>query len=126
MSATPESVIKKWRILVDRLIHYTDVKKIKWQPSADEDVFITRVGNNQISINQQNNRINWEVMDYVIKIYNEDGDVIDAFSDEDIGAQEYFKKMKELYLSIARITNGTEEILDSILRELPDPDEIPF
>lgn len=123
-----DSTIQKWRTLVDRLNYYTSSRKIKWKDSADSGVYITRISGAQISLHESQSDKHWDEMVYYIRIYNGSGEVVDAFSDEDIASDEvnYFKIMKNLYRSIVRMNNGSEDVLDGILKELPDPDEIPF
>lgn len=123
-----DSTIQKWRTLVDRLTYYTSSRKIKWKDSADSGVYITRISGAQISLHESQSDKHWDEMIYYIRIYNGSGEVVDAFSDEDIASDDvnYFKIMKNLYRSIVRMNNGSEDVLDGILKELPDPDEIPF
>lgn len=122
------STVEKWRALVDRLIFYTGTKKVAWKSSADEGTYVSKVSGTQISITEAENSMHWESPDYIIKIYNKSGDVIDTFTDEDISETEnpYYKKMRNLYNTIVRINNGSEEVLDDLLEKLPDPDELPF
>lgn len=123
-----DSTIQKWRTLVDRLTYYTSSRKIKWKDSADSGVYITRISGAQISLHESQSDKHWDEMIYYIRIYNGSGEVVDAFSDEDIASDDvnYFKIMKNLYRSVVRMNNGSEDVLDGILKELPDPDEIPF
>lgn len=123
-----DSTIQKWRTLVDRLTYYTSSRKIKWKDSADSGVYITRISGAQISLHESQSDKHWDEMIYYIRIYNGSGEVVDAFSDEDIASDDvnYFKIMRNLYRSVVRMNNGSEDVLDGILKELPDPDEIPF
>ena len=88
----------------------------------------SRISGNQISISEVENQANWENPDYVIRIYNKNGEVVDSFSDEDISdnSNPYYRKMMNLYRTVVRLNNGSEDILNELLKELPDPDEIPF
>lgn len=128
MTSHLENTVDKWRALVDRLVFYTNTKQVIWKSSADEATFISRISGNQISISEVENQANWENPDYVIRIYNKNGEVVDSFSDEDISdnSNPYYRKMMNLYRTVVRLNNGSEDILNELLKELPDPDEIPF
>lgn len=125
MPPITERTLNKWKTLVDRIDYYTSTNKVTWKPSADEDAFVARVANNQLSLHATNNAIDSTASDYIVKIYNKDGEVVDSFSDEDLG-RDYYPKMRQLYLGITRKNNGSDDILDDILGSLPDPNELPF
>jgi phosphomevalonate kinase len=124
MSDTVPETVAKWMLLVDRLVYYTTSEKINWKTSADEATFVARIGVNQVSFSRYDNSTNQRASDFVIKIFNSDGEVVDTFSDEDING--YYRTMKVLYENIVRRTNGSDEVLNAILVELPDPDDLPF
>lgn len=123
-----DTTVEKWRTLVDRLIYHTSQRKVKWSISADDGVYVSRISGTQISIHETSSQQSWPESTYIIKLYNGFGEVIDSFSDEDISdtSKQYYTKMKSLYKSIVRLHNGSEDVLDKILKELPNPDEIPF
>lgn len=128
MTSHFENTVEKWRALVDRLVFYTNTKKVTWKSSADEGTYVSRISGTQISISEVENQTNWESPDYVIRIYNKNGEIIDAFTDEEISetGNPYYKKMRNLYRTVVRLNNGSEDILNDLLKELPDPDELPF
>ncbi len=124
MSSYADETVEKWKSLIDRLAFYTSQNKIKWKTSADENTFLARIGENQVSVSGRPNALNWQAWDFSIRIFNASGDVVDEFSDEDVDG--YYKKIKSMYDTIVRRNNGSEDVLNAILKALPDPDETPF
>jgi hypothetical protein len=61
--------------------------------------------------------------DYQIQLLNDEGEVLDSFSDIELG-QGYFEKMKNLFGTARRTALGTEKVLDEIIGELDD--DMPF
>lgn len=114
----------KWSTLIDRLVANTDVGKLKWKTSPDEDTIHVKVGDNHVGIFRARNRSNSEEFDFVVEIFSSDGRVVDRFSDEMVDGS--YPKLRELYLLAFRQANGSDAVLDEILNALPDPDDIPF
>lgn len=127
MSAS-KTTVEKWRVLVDRIIYATDLGKISWKESSEDSVYVTRIGDTQISYEESDSpdEIN---KDYTFRIYNSRGEVIDFFNDSDLYSRDeniaYYPRMRELYNRVVRQTNGSDIVLDRILASLDDPD-IPF
>lgn len=67
-------------------------------------------------------------VDYVVRIYNHEGKMIEEVADTDFGQDypEIYKAMSEMYDTARRIAMGVEEALDEILGELKDEDDLPF
>ena len=125
MSGYSDTTREKWKTLVDRLSYYTQEKKLNWKSSADEDTYLTKISSSLLSISEEPNPRNYDIKDYRITIFKDDGEVADSFIDDDLvdgNDHSYHVKMLNLYRNIVRIESGSEEILDRILGGLPDPD----
>lgn len=116
-----QSTIEKWRSLVDRIIYATNAGRISWKQSSEESVYTASVSGTQITYEQADNPDGINV-DYVFKIYNPKGEVIDFFNDTDLFSRDpsinYYPRMRDLYNTIVRQTNGSDIVLDKLLSSL--------
>lgn len=131
MVDVPEETRALWRELTDRLIYASEKKKISWQHTADKATFIAAFGKNVVSFASEFQDFS-ERPDYVVKIMNKNGEVIDRFSDADLdrgrSGLRYYHSLENLYRLLHREQTGADATLKSIIEMLPDPnpDEIPF
>jgi hypothetical protein len=109
--------MEKQRRLVETLLERTMNGLIAWKETADNGTYQVSFASNSVQIKEggENNA------DFVIDLINDEGVVVDSFSDVDIGGSmpaKYFVMMKDLYQRARRIALGSEQILDDILGEL--------
>jgi hypothetical protein len=105
--------------LVKRLHDSTQKKKISWEPAPEYKAFIASFPRYSIRIEEQG-------LDYVIRIINDEGLVVDNFSDEDLVEQfrdaspehGWSKFMSEIYDMARRQALDADEAIDAILEEL--------
>lgn len=119
--------VKRWSKLVDLLMDRTTSGKQNWD-LAHASVPCTMVDRYQIQLHVEDSPSGELEETYILKILNEDFDVVDEFSDEDLqdafSSENYFIKMKELYKASSRNARGSDHILDEIIGVLDD--SIPF
>jgi hypothetical protein len=119
----------KQAALVGGLFKKTAAGQLEWKPSVGDDQFQVSFRNYTVRIELMAGR---QGPDYVIQVINENGNIADSFSDNDIkneeGAplgQSWFGIMRELHLMARRSALGADKALDALLKEI-DEDEIPF
>ncbi|WP_108816275.1 hypothetical protein [Loktanella sp. Alg231-35] len=119
---TNEKVVKRWQLLVDRLLERTKSGDLDWEESTRSGEFITTVKNSVIRFAQQRNREDLTL--YVFRIENDFGEVVDSFNDENLDADQngapYFKKVDPFFHDLRRKVSGADELLDELLKELND------
>jgi hypothetical protein len=100
---------------------------VKWEETADEGVYQAAFPNYTIRLSSRWNG-EMEGLDYFMRLYNENGTLIEEISDEDFHAIDKdagtYKFLAETYESARRIAMGVEQALDDLLRELDD--NLPF
>lgn len=109
--------------IVESLIERTTDGSLQWNRTPEDILFEAQVGENRISIKFDN--AEFETL-YSMNIYNKHGDVVEAFSDEDLDAGErgqdgrlvWFPRMKTLYTAARRNALGTDVVMKDILDEL--------
>lgn len=121
---------KKWGELFLRLKDATKNGAIRWSATADDDVFVVALKGAVILFGRREDPITDET-DYVIEVKNDEGETVDEFSDNDLdrgrSSKDHYRQMKEMHADIARLLSGADDILDSILKQLPPlEDDIPF
>lgn len=109
----------KYYALVDRLISKTNQEAVDWKESGFPNGFQVSFPNYSLILSEQEDDVG--SVDYVVRIIDSNGTVIDRFSDADLGG-EYFSRMSELYQRARRQSLGVDKALDEILSEL----ELPF
>jgi len=121
--------MEKQKQIIKLLIHKTSKSEVDWKSTIKNNEF-------QVSFAKSGLRIvasegEGDTTDYYIILLNEDGSIVDSFSDVDLDTEnreqnikpKWFPILKELFDSARRTALGSEKIMDDILIELGD---IPF
>lgn len=99
-----------------------------WKPSARDNTFQVSFSSYTLRLSQDGRN---DEPDYTFELLNEDGDVADAFSDNDLIASGYdapqkdeneitgwYRAIGDLYSRARRIALGADKAIDAILSEL--------
>jgi hypothetical protein len=128
----------KFRRLVDMLWERTSNRELPWVYDSKTKVVSIAIGNRVLTLSQGQNQ-NYEEL-YTVTIYNEQGQLVDRFNDENINGESpplsdfvnYFSLMESLYAYAQRRAVGADVALDEMLKDLEngnfssDLDEPPF
>lgn len=119
-----EETQAKWRNLVERLVHATLSGKLDWTDGAEDGSIVTIINDNIITLMKVE-------ADYLVTLSNSLGDVVDYFTDVDVGqlynGENAFTALRKLYVFAKRRISGADQIINEILAGLPEhPDDIPF
>ncbi|WP_144445558.1 hypothetical protein [Inquilinus limosus] len=106
--------------MVDKLYERAVGGDIAWKKGFEEGAFQASFSRYVVQISTTSSK---DGLDVVIKIYNDEGDVIDSFTDVDISQSPhayelYFQKMFGLYEIARRSALGSDDAIRSILSEL--------
>ena len=122
---------QKLAVLAEKLYQKTVAGKIDWEQTASKNTYQAAFSNYTVLVFTQQSRENYDDVDYVISVFNEDGSKIEEFSDvdlSDMGAplsgESYYQLMKETFEVARRHSLGTEKAINEIL-ELLDDSEVP-
>lgn len=129
MADAPRETVAKWQRVADLLIKLTASGQVKWSETASKGKFVATFGGNTVAITEQEDGgggrgtaplIRIEILDFV-------DDVVDEFTDEDLGDQ-YYLELRNMLRIIERKASGADAVLDEIIEELDkmDPDSLPF
>lgn len=112
----------KYFDLLDRLVEQTNGGNLKWEETVENRSFMVSFPNYTIRVSQEDGEN--DMTDYVISIINNEGSVIDRFSDVTLSQMRpggsYFTMMEELFNNARRNAFGADKALDDILSELSD------
>lgn len=118
----------KWRELVSRLARNTHAHRLSWENGNYEGSIVTTVNDHAISLQlvQRSFETN-----FIVQIADQFGDIVDTFSDEDVGLLDNGVSahivLSEVYRDVKRTISGADAVLDAVISALPeDPDGIPF
>lgn len=123
----------KHRLLFERLHNKTNRAELNWGETLEPDRFMVSFKDFSVTINPVSTE-DPETDDYLIRICNASGDVVDSFTDNDIGKtiesaderSRFFKDFSNLFEMARRNARGADVALDSILQQLGDDADIPF
>jgi len=104
----------KQRKLVDVLYQRTKDGLLDWKLTPVSERYQVSFANYSIQIGEREN-------DYVIYLVDNEGDVADEFSDDDLGSGGYYSHMKEMHGLARRQARGVDNLLNAILSELEHP-----
>lgn len=120
-----DSIVKQ-RQLVETLYDLTNRKRIGWEKSDYRYGFDVQVGGSTINLTSSPG--DYDENDYTLKIFNDDHDEIDAFSDVDISEPDltpnvgefrnYYHLMETLFRTVKRQISGADKALDDVLSAL--------
>jgi hypothetical protein len=105
----------KYYKILERLINKTENGELEWKEGVYPETFQVAFSNYSLTVGQRSGED--DTLDYVISIRDASGNVIDTFSDVDLGSG-YFKTMGELYENARRQALGVDKALDEILNDL--------
>jgi hypothetical protein len=106
----------KMMAIIIKALAKTKEQKISWETGPTTNSYYCHIGENAISIGEKGN-------DYTLKIYNQDGDVIEAATDpelKNIGYEDAYSSMKELHQLAKSSALGIDVVMDDILKVLGD------
>jgi len=111
--------------LIDALLSGAYIKPIKWEITAEEDVFQASFSDVVLQLRKSEGGHSRPL--YVISIYK-DGNLVEEVNDEDLDAQSpkinsYYSDLKVFYEDVRRKVMGVDNVIDTILAEI---EEIPF
>lgn len=121
------SVPKQIR-LVSGLLEKSNAGKVKWEKTLTDGVFQVPFPEYSVQIFRRLSRGEYSEeypYDYVLAIYNGQGELVEEIADPDLAAMGSFnptpyQMMKELYEVARRTSMGVETAFDTILSELED------
>jgi hypothetical protein len=113
---------KRLEELILRLQKKTAEGKISWERTARTGVFQAAFPNYSVQISRRQNRDDPEAVDYLLRVYDEDGQLIEEAVDTDFSdVQERFSAytvMADTYSAARKIALGVDKAIDSLLKEL--------
>jgi hypothetical protein len=128
--------VRQYQRLIDLLIERTRSDRIHWTWDKPNNTCITWFGNRALQIRREINQDLEEL--YFVYIFNKSGEILEAFSDEDIKSphadgfaeKNYFTEMQGLYTLIYKRATGADVALSEILADLESgrdlTDDVPF
>lgn len=115
------------RVLFDK----TRAGDIDWQEGFASDTFQVSFKENTVQISPREGQNG--ATDYVISVLNDEGTVVDRFTDEELDTDDggppgraWYALLKELHNMALRHARGADKALNAILSELGDDDDTPF
>lgn len=108
--------------IMDRLYKRTDKGEIAWETTAEDGEFQAAFADYAVKVVPRFMTRYASDPDYVLQIFNADGQLLDELSNVDLEEQreDYYETMKELYSGARRKALRVDKALESILDEL-DP-----
>lgn len=106
--------------LIQRLHARTKEGKILWERTIDEGVFRATVGATSVSLVPDKTPDGWGnyVDTTLLRIFNDEGSVIEEISSDSVGKREFADLLQELYELARRQAMGVDQILDKLLDQL--------
>lgn len=116
----------KWIGLTERIIDLSDRGLLKWSETPDPQMFQAEVGSVLIDLDRFP-----EEQKMVVRIRNSQGDIVDAFDDDDLTRLEpsqWYSRLEKLMNTARRQVSGADQIIDDLMQSLNDldPDILPF
>jgi hypothetical protein len=125
-------VSEKMVEIVKRLVKLTQEGRLNWAEEPNSGSYAIAFANFSLSISSDFSGLGSREDSVVIRIYNAEGEVIEAVSDEEFPEDTFKREQKtpyrmlyELYQNARRNAIGIDTALDAILAELPEP-YVPF
>ena len=115
---------EKQQNLVIKLAKLTQTGSVDWQQTLDDTVFRLSFKNNSILISLADSKD--DTADVIISLLNESGQIVERFSDNDLRGEGisqpveggWFKFMLNMYEKARRSALGSDQVLDSIIKEI--------
>jgi hypothetical protein len=113
--------------LVELLAKRSEQGKVRWDKTLDDGVFQAAFSEGfSLRISERPSADDPEGSDFVVTLYNEEGEVIERFSDLDFGSdqilgQHPYHTLAEIYTTARRTAMGAAKAIDTIIGELREP-----
>lgn len=106
--------------IMDRLYKRTEKGEVAWEATVEDGEFQAAFADYSVKIVPRFKTRYATEPDYVLQIFNADGQLLDETSNVDLEEEreEYYEMMKELYSGARRKALRVDTALDSILDEL--------
>jgi hypothetical protein len=120
MANVPERLARMTKLLGSK----TNEGVLPWEKTAAKDRFQTAFTNYSVQIFERRN--DDESTDVVIRLLNQDGKVIEEYTDADIqpyfpgDSNASFKLLRDLFNAARRSALGADKAIDDLLNELQD------
>jgi hypothetical protein len=110
----------KTTVLIQRLHRRTADGTIAWEKAVDEAVFRATFGSTSVAILPEQTSDGWGGYrdSTVLRIYNDEGVLIEEISSDNVGQRALSEMMQSTYELARRQAMGVDKILDSLLKEL--------
>lgn len=118
--------LKLAKIIV-KLLERTKAGSVPWEETGKQEVFQAAFPGYTIQVFSRENENDPDVLDYVVRIVNEEGNVLEEVADPELSdvMEKPLETMKELYAVARRSALGVDEALNRILSSLEEKD-VPF
>jgi hypothetical protein len=108
--------------LVERLHERTIKSRVPWQDTSEEEVYqVSFAAGYSVQITERGAEQDTG-LEYVLTITNEEGDIVDEFSDSDFDEIHEDKRaselMRETFRRARKVAQGSDRAIDAILDEL--------
>lgn len=113
--------------LLRAIVNNTDRGLLRWEPTHVDGRFQLALSANTITVEEIPSEEVPNDFDYLFRIYNSDGVLIDTFSDFDVAKEsfdesdtriKFFKTISGFYRKVRNSAFGVDEAIHSILQEL--------
>ena len=104
---------KRWE-LVHYLLRFTQEKKINWELGPADSMYYANIGGSGVGIRIAGN-------DFLVSLFNEDGEIVEMISDDDFQQSGYsnaYNVLSALHELAKAEATGSEKIVDSLLTAL--------
>lgn len=125
----------KMGILLNHILNLTRMGQLKWNTSGDDDSYLLSFSDYSINIfYRPSENLDSGGLEYVIRIYDNEGKVVDEVNnvelDEIERGKNFYKLLDELFVLARRNARGIDEALESMMSDLgilpPEDEDLPF
>lgn len=121
---------KPIRLLL-QLLQKSHEGKVKWEKTVEDGEFQAAFPGFSVRLSTRPSHDTPDDIDYLLSIFNEQGELIEVMSDSDLlhqgqSSPPAYKLMAELYGIARRTAMGVEQALDAILEQLEEREDMPF
>lgn len=106
------------------LVRETEAGRIKWLPTAEEDIYQASFPKYSVQLSIQGNPTNGGITDdVVVSVRNNEGAVLDRFADTDVPREllaDPYRTMYDLYVRARRQALGADKAIDDLLQILEE------
>jgi hypothetical protein len=107
--------------LIRRLIEKTNAGEVRWEPTANDEVFQAAFPTYGVRVEKVSDRWN-DTTDYTVYVLNQEGTAVDEmrdgnFTEADFGRSP-FLTLQDLFQGAKRTALGADQALDAILNDL--------